>query len=235
MIEQIEGLTDEVLFLVEKSDDGLTLGDLYDASVLADSQQAVAGAVHRLTSRGALVRSTDKRVRTKGQAARSAAQPPAPGRQSATEKARERKTAKKPERKAAKKKWSAKLTAPQQQSGETPAKEDATDQARIESAAQAHRESIQRTEDEVREMAEELFNGHEAESDRRFTAQVRGLPVVTESLVEDLEQASVDSQVRLDRYLSQLDDPLLDYLIEAASAAKSVAEAARRVADGVDP
>lgn len=164
----VEGLTDEVMFLVEKSDDGMTLGDLYDASVLADSQQAVAGAVHRLVGQRLLVRGTDKRVRTPDQTAKSAAPPPASSTPPASKKL--------VKKKAARKKAAAKPAQP------TPPRVEPTD-----------------------------------------------------SLLEDIEQASVDAQVRLDRYLSQIHDPLLDSLIEAANAAQTAAAAARQFAKEAQP
>jgi predicted transcriptional regulator len=49
-----------------------------------------------------------------------------------------------------------------------------------------------------------------------------------------LERASADAQEHLDAYLNELDDPVLDYLIEVATAAKDVAEAARAAAGGAE-
>ena len=273
MSEHIEGLTDEVMCIIEQSADGLTLGDIYDRSELADAQQAVAGAVHRLTTKGVLVRGTDKRVRTKGQAKKSAAQPPAPT---------------KPDTGPGKSQPTGGQRAPliaelsqcpdglnqgdllQRVSGEkanyklqlavndlvkaglatktgrgTRAHIQLTEKGRAHKAAQG---ASTQAEKVAREKAGMKVSSKPAIRDampaqlekaqrltERFSCEVHGLPPVSERFVEDLEQASVDAQVRLDYYLNQLGDPLLEHLIEAASAAKDVAEAARRVAGGERP
>lgn len=181
-MSRVEGLVDEVMAIIERSGSGIDLRGIYVASTLAASPQAVAGAVHRLRSRGLLLRGTDKLWRTPDQARQSAVpEAPAP----------------------------AKRVVEQADVAQAP----------VRAAQEAEEETARSGGDH----AEQVVNG----------AQWK--PPISLEMLDDLKQASSDARRTLSRYLDAMNDPLLERLMEVATAADAAVDEALARSWGASP
>lgn len=194
-----EVIAHEVMEILEGDEIGLTASDIYAASRIANSLPEISGALNRLRNQGRICRGTDRRWRTMNQAERERAAPPKPAKAAAAIAA---KRAEQPPEKEEK---------PMEPASKFKLNDEQRD--KINRDAEALRERDRAALETVKRIAQPA----PSKTDR---------PRPSGWLVEALRDELDASQVRLDRYVAELDDEVLVHLVEMALTASRALRAA---------
>ncbi|MFW6341000.1 MAG: hypothetical protein ACOC0Q_09040 [Wenzhouxiangella sp.] len=196
-----EVLMQEAVEILQAGDDqGLTAQEIYHESRLAMSLAEMTGALNRLRNQKQICRGTDKRWRTINQAERSSADREA------------RVTA------------AAKAVAAERAKRDQPPAPSAAPKPKPE-AKPDPKPKPERRDISPAEALDAVARVARKDNERRLQLHEREGRLAW--LIRDLEAEADAAQVRLDRYVRDLDDDILEHLVEMTLAATRALEAAR--------